>query len=277
MSLTAFLPTGAPQVLPFIGTPGAATVGYALVWSESPQGFSLAPIAVGPDQFSGVLPISKGGTGITSFGTGVATALGQNVTGSGGGLVLATGATAEFNTISSVREGSATIFETFSFSNTIFHFPQFLAKRARGTRDSPAPCIFNDQLLFVGSQSRGKNGYSETGTGFYVYADQDSINASTNDFACRIVLAGVGPSALYGEWVQFRETGVNIQATTASTSTTTGAARIGGGLGVGGAIYNGGNLVSSGNKINFENLPTSNSGLAVGDLWRDGELVKVKV
>jgi len=44
MSLTAFLPTGAPQVLPFIGTPGVATVGYALVWSESPQGFSLSPI-----------------------------------------------------------------------------------------------------------------------------------------------------------------------------------------------------------------------------------------
>lgn len=30
------------------------------------------------------LPVGSGGTGITSFGTGVATALGQNVTGSGG-------------------------------------------------------------------------------------------------------------------------------------------------------------------------------------------------
>jgi hypothetical protein len=35
------------------------------------------------------LPVASGGTGITSFGTGVATALGQNVTGSGG-IVLAT-------------------------------------------------------------------------------------------------------------------------------------------------------------------------------------------
>jgi hypothetical protein len=38
------------------------------------------------------LPVASGGTGITSFGTGVATALGQNVTGSGG-MVLATSAT----------------------------------------------------------------------------------------------------------------------------------------------------------------------------------------
>ena len=41
---------------------------------------------------SGVLPTANGGTGITSFGTGVATALGQNVTGSGG-IVLATSPT----------------------------------------------------------------------------------------------------------------------------------------------------------------------------------------
>lgn len=33
---------------------------------------------------TGTLPIANGGTGITSFGTGVQTALGQNVTGSGG-------------------------------------------------------------------------------------------------------------------------------------------------------------------------------------------------
>jgi hypothetical protein len=38
------------------------------------------------------LPVANGGTGITSFGTGVATALGQNVTGSGG-IALATSPT----------------------------------------------------------------------------------------------------------------------------------------------------------------------------------------
>jgi hypothetical protein len=43
-------------------------------------------------QVTGTLPVTNGGTGITSFGTGVATALGQNVTGSNG-VVLATSPT----------------------------------------------------------------------------------------------------------------------------------------------------------------------------------------
>jgi len=49
-------------------------------------------------QVTGTLPVANGGTGITSFGTGVATALGQNVTGSGG-IVLASGATVAGPTI----------------------------------------------------------------------------------------------------------------------------------------------------------------------------------
>ncbi len=42
--------------------------------------------------WTGQLSVARGGTGISSFGTGVATALGQNVTGSGG-IVLATAPT----------------------------------------------------------------------------------------------------------------------------------------------------------------------------------------
>lgn len=41
---------------------------------------------------TGTLSVARGGTGITAFGTGVATALGQNVTGSGS-IALATGPT----------------------------------------------------------------------------------------------------------------------------------------------------------------------------------------
>lgn len=53
---------------------------------------------------TGTLPVANGGTGITAFGTGVATALGQNVTGSGG-IVLQTSAsltTPTINTAASV-------------------------------------------------------------------------------------------------------------------------------------------------------------------------------
>lgn len=47
------------------------------------------PIVAGT---TGTLSVARGGTGITAFGTGVATALGQNVTGSGG-IALATSPT----------------------------------------------------------------------------------------------------------------------------------------------------------------------------------------
>ena len=55
--------------------------GTAALWQKQDAGsstnWSLIQI------LTGVLPVSSGGTGITSFGTGVAAALGQNVTGSG--------------------------------------------------------------------------------------------------------------------------------------------------------------------------------------------------
>lgn len=60
-------------------------------------------------------------------------------------------------------------------------------------------------------------------------------------------------------------------ATTASTSTTTGALRVAGGTGIAGALYVGGGT------INFANLPTSDASIAVGDLWRDGNVIKVKI
>lgn len=48
--------------------------------------------------WTGQLAVSRGGTGISSFGTGVATALGQNVTGSGG-IALANGPTFVTSTV----------------------------------------------------------------------------------------------------------------------------------------------------------------------------------
>jgi hypothetical protein len=55
-------------------------------------GLTPSTTTTGAVTVAGTLAVANGGTGITSFGTGVGTALGQNVTGSGG-IVLATSPT----------------------------------------------------------------------------------------------------------------------------------------------------------------------------------------
>jgi len=72
------LTTSPTFVTPALGTPS----------SGNASNLTNIPMA----NASGTLAVANGGTGITAFGTGVATALGQNVTGSGG-IVLATSPT----------------------------------------------------------------------------------------------------------------------------------------------------------------------------------------
>jgi len=76
---------------------GSATTGVTIAAGKTALVFwNGSDFALGSTteitQLSGTLAVANGGTGITSFGTGVATALGQNVTGSGG-IVLATSPT----------------------------------------------------------------------------------------------------------------------------------------------------------------------------------------
>lgn len=66
-------------VAPLLGTPASGTL----------TNCTGLPIVNGT---TGTLSVARGGTGVTAFGTGVGTALGQNVTGSGG-IVLATSPT----------------------------------------------------------------------------------------------------------------------------------------------------------------------------------------
>jgi hypothetical protein len=66
---------------------------------------------------AGTLAVANGGTGITSFGTGVATALGQNVSGSGS-IVLGTSPTVNNPTVTNYVESVVAI-GTVTTTNTI--------------------------------------------------------------------------------------------------------------------------------------------------------------
>lgn len=268
MTLTAFLPTGAPQILPFIGTPGAATVGHALVWSETPQGFTLSPITVGPDQFSGVLPVSKGGWGTN---TGSFT--------SPGAITLAAGGTNQSITLNASGTGT----DPFGAGN-IF---------ANRTLNVVAP---SNAKLFL-ADSNAPNGAqvgifmdapNANSDGYYIFNDSSGFNFFDNTrFKTCFIIAkngNVGFGEYYGllgspaanfevansagtvRLIQANDFTFSINQSTESTSTTTGALKIAGGIGVAKSLYA---AATSGSKVNFANLPTASTGLNSGDLWRD--------
>jgi hypothetical protein len=81
--------TNGPGTITISATPGAGGVSS---FSAGTTGLTPSTTSTGAITLAGTLNVANGGTGITSFGTGVATALGNNVTGSGG-IVLATSPT----------------------------------------------------------------------------------------------------------------------------------------------------------------------------------------
>lgn len=86
--------TSPTLVTPILGTPASGVA----------TNLTGLPLTTG---VTGTLPVANGGTGITSFGTGVATALGQNVTGSGS-IVLATSPTLVTPILGTPQSGTLT-------------------------------------------------------------------------------------------------------------------------------------------------------------------------
>jgi len=98
------------------------TLGSALPIASGGTGSTSTTYVNLASNVTGTLPAANGGTGVTSLGTGVATALGQNVTGSGG-IVLATSptlVTPVLGTATSGTLGSCTVDGTdaVGFRNT---------------------------------------------------------------------------------------------------------------------------------------------------------------
>ena len=90
------------------------TTGQILTVSGGTAAWGQVSLTAG---VTGVLPVANGGTNITSFGTGVATALGQNVSGSGS-IVLGTSPTVNNPTVTNYVESVVAI-GTVTTANTI--------------------------------------------------------------------------------------------------------------------------------------------------------------
>jgi hypothetical protein len=118
-------------------------------------------------------------------------------------------------------------------------------------------------LVFFALQAEAQNSPSGT-VGFAVgnYFGNNRINNAHQAFGffnydlTLLMIDGNGDTGFY--------------STTDSTLTTNGAVRIAGGVGIAK------NLFVGGDRINFANLPTSEPA-TVGDLWRDGNVIKVKI
>ena len=86
---TMFVYNNGTNVVDAVTHLSSLTLGSALPIASGGTGSTSTTYVNLASNVTGTLPVANGGTGITSFGTGVATALGQNVTGSGS-IALAT-------------------------------------------------------------------------------------------------------------------------------------------------------------------------------------------
>ena len=279
MGLTAFLPPSLLSGLTDVSvSPGSGQSDYPLVWDNTLGKWVASPLQISI-LTGGPLPLAQGGTGATIASDARSNlGLGSIATQAAGSVAITGGSLSNLSVLNMLGNASNTRLNLYTHSSALFnHSSQFLGYRSRGSSSSIQGVNSGDWLFFLGGVPRGSTGWSNFGTGFIVIANQNSSAAATNLVHCKLEFLGVNASGVGSTWMTHDGATMTLPVATPSTSTTSGALTVSGGVGVVGAIYNGGNLVSSGAKINFVNLPTTDVGLAVGDLWRDGNIVKVKI
>jgi hypothetical protein len=118
----------------------ALTLGAALPIASGGTGSTSTTFVDLTTNVTGTLPVANGGTGITSFGTGVATALGQNVTGSGG-IALATSPTFVTPVLGTPTSGALTTCTADGTNPVGFkNIPQSGSAKTTATRISNGRC-----------------------------------------------------------------------------------------------------------------------------------------
>jgi trimeric autotransporter adhesin len=153
----------------------AASTGGVTSFSAGTTGFTPSTGTTGAITLAGTLAIANGGTGITSFGTGVQTALGQNVTGSGS-IVLATSPSISSPTLTTPTvSGNTTNTGTAS---------RFLADFTNST--------VTNRLAFQTSTSNSTTGIYALPSGTATAASWQATNAADPTNASKVLIATNG-------------------------------------------------------------------------------------
>ena len=245
------------QVLSSNGTTASWTTPAANVSSFSAGTTGLTPSTptTGAVTLAGTLNIANGGTGITAFGTGVQTALGQNVTGSGGialatspvfvtptlgaatgtSLALSVSALTSSNTSNLAMGGTLGFSDTGILANfvaTTNNYAQFVVQnKSAGTTASAEFIAYNDSGTATTNYATfGINSTGYTGTGAINTAGYGYFITGSTD----IVLGTIGANNIHLV--------TNSQATDAITINTSNAVAFNGQYGTAGNL-----LQSNGN------------------------------
>lgn len=230
---------------------------------------------------TGTLPVANGGTGITSLGTGVATALGNAVNAASGLL-----------TYDMIGTSGAKI-PLLNAANTFSDDISLAAGKRINLGGAYLACDTYSQVFAQG------NWYY----GYYTPQGIDNIYCNGSRLAFSALYTAIGNGVTMGvtdayaldfygttsthataaRFFNTRSSSTNWEAAVIDWITTTNTLRIGSDVGSGGGtardvqIIRGGTtrVTIKGNTINISNIPTSSTGLSSGDVWSNGGVLTI--